>query len=63
MVDVVLDQSIDVPEAIYVDGQEQRNWFGECLLQATAVQCPKVSQRRSRFQITNPPLFTFILSG
>ena len=42
MVDVVLDQSIDIPEGIYFDGQEQGNWFRDCLLQVTAVQCPKV---------------------
>ena len=63
MTDVVSYQTDGIAEAIYIDGQEQRKWFCECLLQATPFMCPRINQRRTRFLMTNPPLSEFICSG
>ena len=63
MTDVVSHQTDGIPEAIYVDGEEQRKWFCDCLLQATLVLCPRINERRTTFLMTNPPLSEFIFSA
>ena len=45
MTDVILNQN--VRGAVYVDGQEQGNWFRDCLLNAAVAPCPRQDQRRS----------------
>ena len=40
MTDVVSHQTDGIPEAIYVDGEEQRKWFCDCFLQAILVLRP-----------------------
>ena len=57
MTDVILNQN--VRGAVYVDGQEQRNWFRDCLLNAAAAPCPRQDQRRSRFKLTEPTFTEF----
>ena len=47
--------AIDIFGAMYVDGQVQRNWFKDCLLNTAVVACPRLSERPSRFLETNPP--------
>ena len=34
---LMLHQTDEIPEAIYVDGEKQRKWLCDCLLQATLV--------------------------
>ena len=68
MTDVVSHQTDEIPEAIYVDGEEQRKWFCDCLLQATLVWCLRINERRTRFLMTifdfrNPPISEFICCG
>ena len=45
MTDVVSHRTDGIPEAIYVDGEEQRKWFCDCHLQATLVLCPRINER------------------
>ena len=63
MTDVVSHQTDGIPEAIYVDGEEQRKWFCDCLLPATLVLFPGIKERRTTFLTTNPPFSEFICSG
>ena len=63
MTDVVSHQTDGISEAIYVDGEEQRKWFCDGLLQATLVLCPLINERRTKFLMTDPPLSEFICSG
>ena len=57
MTDTVL--GIDVSNAVYEDGQIQRNWFKDCLFNAALISCPRVIERPSRFLQINPPLSEF----
>ena len=61
MTDVILNQN--VRGAVYVDGQEQRNWFRDCLLNAAATPCPRQDQRRSKFKLTDPAFTEFTCTG
>ena len=63
MTDVVSHQTDGIPEAIYVDGEEHRKWFCDCLLQATLVLCPRINEHRTTFLIITPPLSEFICSS
>ena len=47
MTDIVSHQADGIPEAICVDGEEQRKWFCDCLLQATLVLCPRINERHT----------------
>ena len=47
MADMV--SATDIFGAMYVDGQVQRNWFKNCLLNTAVVACPRLSERPSRF--------------
>ena len=44
--------------AMYVDGQVQRNWFKDCLLNTAVVACPRFLERPSRF-LETPNRSTF----
>ena len=57
MVDII--SSSNVAEAIYVDGQKQRDWFRDCLLKATIVSCQRQTKRPSRFKLTDPAFSEF----
>ena len=59
MMEVILNQN--VRGAVYVDGQEQRNWFH--LLNAAAAPCPGQDQRRSTFKLTHPAFTEFTCTG
>ena len=45
----------DIFGAMYVDGQVERNWFKDCLLNTAVVAGPNLLERPSRFLETNPP--------
>ena len=45
----------DIFGAMHVDGQVQRNWFKDCLLNTAVVAGRRLSERPSRFLDTNPP--------
>ena len=53
MADMV--SATDIFGAMYVDGQVQRNWFKDCLLNTATVAFPWLSERPSRCLETNPP--------
>ena len=44
----------DVSGAMYVDGQVQRNWFKDCLLNTVVVACYRMSESSQRFLESNP---------
>ena len=53
MTDMV--SATDIFGAMYVDGQVQRNWFKDCLLNTAVAACLMLSERPSRLLETNPP--------
>ena len=61
MMEVILNQN--VRSAVYNDGQEQQNWFRDCLLNAAAAPCPGQNQRRSTFKLTHPAFTEFTCTG
>ena len=52
MADMV--SATDICGAMYVDGQMQRNWFKDCLLNTAVVTCPRLPERLSRSLKTDP---------
>ena len=61
VMDVILNQN--VRRAVYVPGQEQRNWFRDCLLNPAAASCSRQDQRCSRFKLTEPAFTELTCTG
>ena len=50
-------------DAVYVDSQNQRNWFAEVLRTGIFCPCPREAKKPSRFAETNPRESRFFCSG